>query len=62
MSFSNTFRYATLRRVRVTIVAVEQQLSTTYSEGVFIALVTQKTKRMRRIVMCGQSGYAAMLQ
>ena len=40
----------TLRRVRVTIAAVEKTISITYSECVFVNLVTQHAKRMRRII------------
>jgi hypothetical protein len=40
----------TLRRVRVTIVAVEKAISITYSDCVSVALVIQHAKRMRRIM------------
>jgi hypothetical protein len=41
----------TFRRVRVTIVAVEKQVSITYSECVSVALVIQHAKRMRRVIL-----------
>ena len=40
-----------MRRVRVAVVAVEMQLSITYSECVFVALVIQQAKRMRCIIL-----------
>jgi hypothetical protein len=40
-----------LARVRVTTVAVEKQLSITYSECVSVALVTQHAKRTHRIIL-----------
>jgi hypothetical protein len=45
-----------MRRVRVTIVAAEKQLSIAYSDCVSVALVIELAKRMRRIVICGLSG------
>ena len=39
-----------MRRVRETIVAVETQLSITYSKRVSAALTIQQTERMRRII------------
>jgi hypothetical protein len=42
---------ATLRRVRVTIFAFGKAISITYSERVFVALVIQRAKRMRRIIL-----------
>jgi len=45
-------------RVRVTIVAAKKAISIKYSEGVFVALVIQHAKRMRRIVICSLSGSA----
>jgi len=41
----------TLRRVRVTIVAVEKQYGITYSECISVALVIQHAKRMRHIIL-----------
>jgi len=41
----------TLRRVRATTVAVEKQISVTYSECVFAALGTQCAMRMRRTIL-----------
>jgi hypothetical protein len=41
----------TLRRVRITIVAVEKTISIEYFECVSVALVTQHAKRMRRIIL-----------
>jgi hypothetical protein len=41
----------TLRRVRVTTVAMEKAISITYSECVSVALVIQHAKRMRRIIL-----------
>jgi hypothetical protein len=41
----------TLRRVRATIVAVEKSINITYFECVFVALVIQHAKRMRRILL-----------
>jgi hypothetical protein len=40
-----------LRRVRTTIVAVEEQKSITYSERVFLAFGTRNAMRMSHIVM-----------
>jgi hypothetical protein len=40
-----------LRRVRLTIVAVEKAISITYSECVSVALGIQHAKRMRRIIL-----------
>jgi hypothetical protein len=45
------FYNVTLRRVRVTIVAVEKAISITYSECMSIALVIQHAKRTRRIIL-----------
>ena len=42
---------ATLRRVSLTIAAMEKQLSITYSECTSVALVIQHAKRMRRIIL-----------
>jgi hypothetical protein len=47
----NVRMYVTLRRVYVTTVTVKMQRSITYSEGVFVALVIQHAKRMRRIIL-----------
>jgi hypothetical protein len=41
----------TLRRVRVTTVAVEIPVSITHSECVFAAVVNQHAKRVRRIIL-----------
>ena len=43
--------YETLRRVRVTIDAVENKKSIRYSECVFAALVIQYAMRMRCIIL-----------
>jgi hypothetical protein len=40
-----------LRHVRVTIFAVEKEISITKSECVSVALVIQHAKRMRRIIL-----------
>jgi hypothetical protein len=40
-----------LRRVRVTIAAVEKPLSTTYYERVFAALLTQHAELMHRVLL-----------
>jgi len=42
-----------LRRFRVIILAVEKTKSMRYPESVFLALVIQRAKRMRNIVICG---------
>jgi len=44
-----------MRRVRATIVAVENQ-SVTYHKRVFVPLNTQRQMRMPHIVICGLSG------
>ena len=41
----------TLRRVRLTIVAVEKAISIAYSQSVSLALVMRHAKRMRRIIL-----------
>jgi hypothetical protein len=41
----------TLRRVRVSTVAVAKAVSTTYSEGVSVAMVIQHALRMRHILI-----------
>ena len=41
----------TLRRARVTIVAVKKTVRITYSAGESVALVIQHAKRMRRIIL-----------
>jgi hypothetical protein len=41
----------TLRRVRITIVAVKKAISITYSECLFVALVIQHAKSMRHIIL-----------
>ena len=48
----------TVRRVRVTIVAVEKSVSVTYSERVFVALGIQyaNAHALYYIVNCGLSG------
>ena len=46
----------TLRRVRVTIVAVEKAIRITYSERVFVALGIQHAMRMHHNVVCCLSG------
>jgi hypothetical protein len=40
-----------MRRVNVSIVAVEKQLNITYSECVFVALIIQLAKGMHRVVL-----------
>jgi hypothetical protein len=45
------FYNVTLRRVRVTIIAVEKAISIAYSECMSIALVIQHAKRTRRIIL-----------
>jgi hypothetical protein len=45
----NTYN-AKIRRVRLTIVAVEKQLSIIYYECVYLALVSQHAKRMHLII------------
>jgi hypothetical protein len=47
----NTRRNVTLRRVRVTIVAVQKAISITYSDCVSVALVIRHVKRMRCIIL-----------
>jgi hypothetical protein len=46
----------TVRCVRAIVVAVEKQLSVTYSECVPLALVIHHAICMRHIVICGLSG------
>ena len=46
----------TLRRARVTNVAMEKVISTIYSECVFVALGIHHAICMRRIFVCGLSG------
>ena len=46
----------TLRRLRSTIFCSEKAISITYSECVFVALVTQYAMRMQNIVICGLPG------
>jgi len=41
--------YVTLRRVRVTIVAVEKAISIAYSQRVSLALVMRHARRMRHV-------------
>jgi len=48
----------TLKRVRETIVAVENQEIITYSECIFVGLGTQHAMHMRHIVICGLPGCA----
>jgi len=43
--------YVTSWRVRVTIFAVEKQISITYSECVFVALCIQHAMRVRRVIL-----------
>ena len=47
-----------MRRVRVTIVAVEKQKYITYSECVFVTLGIQYAMCMCHIVICGLSSSA----
>jgi hypothetical protein len=49
------------RRVRVTIVAVEKQLSITYSECVSVILIIQHAMRMCRIILSSVSCLALPL-
>jgi hypothetical protein len=42
-----------LRRFRLIIVAVEKEISITYSACVFVALVIRNAMRMRLIFICG---------
>ena len=44
-----------LRRVRVTVVAVNKQ-DIAYCDPMYVAVIIQHAKRMRLIVMCGLSG------
>ena len=41
-----------LRRVCVTVVAVEKRRGITYCECVFVVLVIHRAKRMRRTLIC----------
>jgi transcriptional regulatory protein LevR len=42
---------ATMRHIRATIVALEKQLSVTYSERLFVALVIQCASRMHLVIV-----------
>jgi hypothetical protein len=46
----------TIRRILATIVAVEMQMSITYSVSVFVALDIGHSMRMRHILISGLSG------
>jgi len=48
---SNVSMNVVLRPVRVTIVAVEKQLSVSYSVFVSVALDIQHSMRMRRVIL-----------
>jgi hypothetical protein len=43
--------------IRVTIVAMEKELSITHFECVYVALGTQHAMRMHHIVICGLSTF-----
>ena len=45
-----------LRRLRAIIDALENKISITYTECVFVALCMQHATRIRHIVICGMSG------
>ena len=49
----------TLRRVRVTTVAVEKIISNIYAECALVALGIKHAMRVRRIFICGLSGSTA---
>jgi hypothetical protein len=50
------YSYVILRRVRVTIVAVEKAINIAYSQCVSLALVIRHAKCMLHIAICGLSG------
>jgi hypothetical protein len=51
-----------MRRVHATTVAVEKQLSITYSKCVFVALGAQHATHMRHIFICGLLGSTIFFQ
>jgi hypothetical protein len=61
LTTGNICMYVTMRHVRVTIVALEEQY-VSYSRCVFVTLVIQHVKCMRHIVICGLSGSTAFFE
>jgi len=57
----NVLTNVSSKRVRVTVVAEERQLSVTYSEYMPIVSVIQHAMCMRRIVSCGLPSSAIFL-
>jgi hypothetical protein len=51
-----------MKRVNTSVVAVEKEKSSTYSECVFVSLGIQHAMRMRHLVICGLFGSKIFFQ